>query len=217
MENLKNTNDDDAALEPAAMLAIVQREQDGIPRRLARRIPWILLSWGVAWIVGYGMLWLIDGARPAFAVPVPVSVGVFAGVLFAAFVISAVIGIRTQRGIRSTAAVTFTGTVYGITASASFVAMYVFAVGLAANGLSDTLQNIFFPTAFGLVIAIMNLVAGAIWHAVPSVVMGAAFLVVSLVAPFFGYPNHYLFFAIAGGAVFLAGALSVALYARGRR
>jgi hypothetical protein len=214
---MEQKNDDDTALDPAAMLALMQREQAEIPRRLARQIPWILLAWGVAWVCGYGMLWLIDGARPLIAVPLPVSVAVFIAVLVAAIVVSAVIGARAQRGIRATPAAAFTGTVYGITAGASFVAMYIFAAGLAANGMGRELQSIFFPTAMGIVIAILYLIAGAIWHAIPAIIMGGGILSVSLIAPFFGYPNHYLFFALAGGAVFLGGALSVALYVRGRR
>lgn len=214
---MEHKNDDDTALDPAAMLALMQHEQAEIPRRLARQIPWILLAWGVAWVGGYGMLWLIDGARPLIAVPLPVSVAVFMAVMVAAIVVSAVIGSRAQRGIRPTTAATFTGTVYGITAGASFVAMYVFAAGLVANGMSRELQSIFFPTAMGIVIGIMYLIAGAIWHAVPAIIMGGGIFGVSLIAPFFGYPNHYLFFALAGGAVFLGGSLSVALYVRGRR
>jgi len=205
----------DDALDPAAMLALVKDQQSGVSRRMARQIPWILFAWGIAWFVGFGMLWLIDGARPVFAVPLVASVVVFIAVQVAAVVASAVIGTRAQRGIRSSPAAAFTGTVYGVTASAAFFSMYIFAVGLAANGMDKQLQTIFFPTAFGIVIAIMYLMAGAIWHAVPSIVLGGGILVVSLIAPFFGYPNHYLFFAVAGGALFFGGAISLALYARG--
>jgi hypothetical protein len=130
-------------------------------------------------------------------------------------VVSAIIGIRASRGIRSSRNAAFTGTVFGVTCSASFVAIYLFAVGLAVNGMDENLQAIFFPTGMAIIIGIMNLVAGAIWHTVQSVIMGALFLVVAVAAPFFGYPNHYLFFATAGGAVFLGGALFVARYARG--
>ena len=206
---------DDVALDPAAMLALVQREQLEMPRRIARQIPWILLAWGIAWVVGFGMLWLIDGAKPVFSVPLVVSAIVFVAVQGAAVAVSAIIGSRAQRGFRSSPAAAFTGTVYGITASAAFISMYIFAAGLAANGMDPALQSIYFPTAMGIVVAIMYLIAGAIWHAIPSIVMGAGILIVSLIAPFFGYPNHYLFFAIAGGAVFFAGAISVARYARG--
>ena len=214
-----NKIDDDAALDPpldpAAMLALMQREQREMPRRMARQIPWILLAWGIAWFVGFGMLWLIDGARPMFSVPLVVSVAVFIGVQIGAVVVSAIIGARSGRGIKSSPAAAFTGTVYGVTASAAFFSMWVFAAGLQANGMDKDLQTIFFPTAMGIVIAILYSIAGAIWHAIPAIVMGAGILVVSLIAPFFGYPNHYLFLALAGGAVFFAGAISVAIYARG--
>jgi hypothetical protein len=209
--------DDDPALDPAAMLALLQREQDEIPRRLARGIPWILLAWGIAWFLGYEMLWLIDGARPTFAMPLPVSVLSFILLLVGAIIVSAIIGTRAGRGIRSTREAAFTGTVYGVTGSAGFLAMYIFAIALSANGMDPNLEPIFFPTAMGILVALMYLVAGAIWHAIPSIVMGGAILVVSLVAPFLGYPNHYLVFAIAGGGVFFGGAISTALYTRGGR
>lgn len=182
---------------------------------MARQIPWILFAWGVTWAVGYVALWLIDGAKPAFSLPLPVAVAVFAGLMVAAIVVSAVIGARAGRGIRSSPSAAFTGTVFGITGSAGFFAIYAFAAGMSANGMADSLEPVFFPTGFGIIIGIMYLMAGAIWHAVPSVVMGGLLLVVALIAPFFGYPNNYLFFATAGGAVFFGGAVSVALYSRG--
>ena len=206
---------DDTALDPAAMLALVKHQQSGVSRRMARQIPWILLAWGIAWAVGYGMLWLIDGAKPAFSVPLPVAVSVIAVLFAAAIAVSIVIGTRAGRGIRSTPSAAFTGAVYGITGSASFIAIYVLAIGLTVNGMAASLQPIFLTSGMGIVIGIMHLMAGAIWRAVPSVVMGALLLAVAVVAPFFGYPDHYLFFAVAGGAVFLGGALWVALYARG--
>ncbi|MEP6481794.1 MAG: hypothetical protein ABJA94_07290 [Rhodoglobus sp.] len=208
--------DQDSPLDPAAMLALVEREQSGIPRQMARRVPWILLAWGLAWFFGFGMLWLIDGAKPWFSVPLPVGVITFAALLAAATAVSAKIGSGVSRGIRTNRAAAFTGTVFGITSFAGFIAVYIFAIGLSVNGMPESLQAIYFPTAIGIIIGLTYLFAGAIWHAVPSVVMGGLLLVVALIAPFFGYPNNYLFFAVAGGAVFFGGALSVALYTRGR-
>ena len=205
---------DEAPLDPAAMLALVQREQGEIARRLARQIPWILLTWGIVWLVGYGMLWLIDGAKPAFSVPLPVSVITFVVLMVAAIVVSAVIGSRAGRGIRSTRDAAFTGVVYGVTGSAGFFAIYAFAAGMQFNGMDPNLQSIFFPTGMGIVIGIMYLIAGAIWRTVTTVVMGGLLLLIAVVAPFFGYPNHYLFFALAGGGDFLGGPLSVCLFVR---
>ena len=207
--------DDNAPLAPEQMLAIMERERMTIARRMAKQIPWILLAWGVAWLLGYGMLWLIDGAKPLFSVPLVPAVITFIVLLLGAVAVSIVIGSRAGRGIRTSPAAAFTGTVYGITCSVAFIAIYVFAAGLAANGMGVELQTIFFPTGMALIVGLMYLVAGAIWHAVPSIVMGALMVVVALVAPFFGYPNHYSFLSIAGGAVFIVGAIAVARFARG--
>ena len=209
------TSADDAPLDPAEMLALLHAEQSRVQRQIARGVPWILFAWGNAYLLGYGALWLIDGLRPGFALPLPVSVIVFIALLAGAIIVSTILGSRTGRGRKASSSAAFTGTVYGVTGSAGFFAMYIFAFALSANGMPRALELIFFPTAMGIVIAIMYLVAGAIWHAVPSIVMGGGILVVSLVAPFFGYPTHYLIFAIAGGAVFFAGAISSALYTRG--
>jgi hypothetical protein len=62
----------------------------------------------------------------------------------------------------------------------------------------------------------MYILAGGIWRAIPAIVMGGWIVLVALVAPFFGYPAHYLVFAIAGGGVFLGGAIVVWLYTRKR-
>ena len=207
--------DEHAALPPEEALAIMQRERTMIARRMARQIPWILFAWGIAWLLGYGMLWLIDGAKPLLSVPLVPAVITFIVLLLGAVAVSIVIGTRAGRGIRTSPAAAFTGTVYGITCSVAFIAIYVFAAGLAANGMSVELQTIFFPTGMALIVGLLYLVAGAIWHAVPSIVMGGLMVVVALIAPFFGYPNHYLFLAVAGGAVFLVGGASVARFARG--
>lgn len=208
-------SDEHPALPPEEALAIMERERSTIARRMARQIPWILLAWGIAWLLGYGALWLIDGLKPAFSLPLVPAAITFVALLLTAVVVSAVIGTRAGRGIRTTRAASFTGATFGITSSVAFVGIYVLAAGLAANGMGVELQSIFIASGMALIIGLLYLVAGAIWHAVPSIVLGALMVVVSLVAPFFGYPNHYLFLSIAGGAVFLGGAIAVARFARG--
>jgi fatty acid desaturase len=212
-----NDIDDDSPLDPAAMLALLEGQQQDVQRKLARYVPAILLAWGVAWVVGFSALWAIEGAKPVFALPLPIAVGVFIALMVIAVVVSAVAGTRSQRGIRNSPAARFTGTVYGITGSAGFFAIFVFAAALDVNGMDQHLMNIYYPSATGLFIGLMYIIAGAIWHAIPSIWMGAWIGIVALVAPFFGYPTNYLVFAIAGGGVFLIGALFMLAYSRGKR
>jgi hypothetical protein len=212
-----NDIDDDSPLDPAAMLALLEGQQQDFQRKLSAYVPAILLAWGVAWVVGFGALWAIDGAKPGFALPLPIGVGVFVALMVIAIIVSAVAGARSGRGIRNSPSAEFTGKVFGITGSAGFFAIYVFAVALAVNGMDQDLMNIYYPTASGLFIGLIYVIAGGIWRAVPAIWMGVWIGLVSLVAPFFGYPTNYLVFATAGGGAFLIGALFMLAYSRGKR
>lgn len=206
--------DDDTPLGPAAMLALLQRQQEDVQRNMARYVPWILFAWAVAWAVGFGALWLVDGARPRFAVPLEVAAPVFAALLVIAGVVSGVLGARSGRGIRASKAAAFTGTVYGVTWSVGFVALFVLGSALAHNGMPPELMNIYYPAVSLIFVGIMYIIAGAIWHAVPALWMGGAIVLIAAVGSFFGYPTHYLFYAIAGGGVFLVGTVVTAVYSR---
>jgi hypothetical protein len=207
----------EAPLDPAAMLALVEEQQSAVGRKIASQIPWILFAWAVAWGAGFMALWLIDGAEPAFSIPWQLGAVIYAGLLVAAVVVSAIIGSRAGRGIRNSPSAAFTGTVYGITCSVGFIAMYVFGVALVRNGMPLELQFIYYPVASTLLVGIMYLVAGAIWHGVPMIVLGGWVILVALVSPFFGYPTHYLIFAIGGGGGFLVAWLIMLSWVRSGR
>ena len=206
--------DDDSPLDPASMLALLQNQQDDVQRRMARFVPWILLSWAVAWGVGFGMLWLIDGARPQLAVPLEIAAPVFAVLMVIAGVVSGVLGARSGRGIRTSKAAAFTGAVYGITWSVGFVALFVLGSALSYKGMPSELSNLYYPAVSIIFVGVMYIIAGAIWHAVPAIVMGGLIVLIAAVGPYFGYPGHYLFYAITGGGVFLAGTVVTAVYSR---
>lgn len=209
------SHDDDSALEPAQMLALLQDQRRTVERRLAASVPYILLAWGVAWLAGFGALWLIDGAEPGFALPLGLAIGIFVALILVAVAVSTVLGIRSSRGVRSTPAAAFTGAAYGMTWTFAFLAIAVFGSGLTANGMSGDLANVFYPAAYAFLVGVLYMVAGAIWRTVPSLVAGAWIVVIAVAAPFFGYPTHYLVFALAGGGAFLVQAVVGFAYVRG--
>ena len=77
---------DGGSHDAAAMLDLVRTQQERVTKQLAAEVPLILLAWGIAWFVGFGLLWLIDGARPAVAVPLPVAVIAFIVLMVGALV-----------------------------------------------------------------------------------------------------------------------------------
>lgn len=214
--NEPDVPEDAEALEAAQMLALLRTQQDQIERQMAAYVPAILAAWGVAWLVGFLALWLIDGAAPGFSVPLPVAVAIFVVLMLAALGVSAVLGIRSSRGIRSTPQAAFTGTVYGLTWPLGFLAISVFGAALTVNGMPRDLANIYYPIASTLFVGIMYVIAGAMWHTRAVVLMGVWIVVVALVAPFLGYPTHYLVLALAGGGVFLAAAIWTGRWVRDR-
>ena len=213
-----NAIPEDAALSPEQMLGLLDDQRRSVEGQMGGFVPALVTAWGIAWLFGFGALWLIDGLKPAFSLPLPVAVTIFVVLLVVAAAISVLLGVRANRGIRGTSNQSFAGIVYGITWSLGSLAIFGFAQGLAANGMSRELANIFYPVAFVLFAGIMYVVAGAIWRAVPMIVLGVWTVIIGIAAPFFGYPNHYLVLAVGGGVAYLVlGILSFAQLSRVRQ
>ncbi|WP_435746290.1 hypothetical protein [Microbacterium sp. PMB16] len=194
---------DDEALPPEEMLALVRDQQRSMEGQIAAFVPVVLLGWGVAWLLGFGALWLIDGLRPAFALP-SVAAAVIAGALFVgAIALSAVLGIRSGRGVRRDGPAVFSGVVYGCTWTLGVLAIVVFGWGLRANGMDVDLAGVFFAPALALFTGLMFVLGAAIWRAVPMLVLGVWLMIVAVTAPFFGHPTLHLVLAVGGGAGFL--------------
>ena len=202
------------ALDPAAMLTLMQAQQRSVTSQMGTFVGVITATWGLAWLLGFGALWLIDGMQPSFGIPLAVAAWIFGGLIAVAILVSIVLGVRNTAGVRSSPASAFTGAVYGSTWSVSMIALYIFGAGLIANGMSPALATIYFPSAFVLMTGVLFMISGAIWHAVPALICGIWLVVVAVIAPFFGYPNHYLFLSLAGGGAFLALALGAEVYSR---
>ncbi|WP_411698878.1 hypothetical protein [Conyzicola sp.] len=209
--------DSDAPLDPAAMYALLQNQQRSVETQMGAFVPYITLAWGLTWLIGFGSLWLIDGLQPAFSLPLGVAVPIFIATVVVSGGFSAWLGIRSGRGMRGNSASAFTGTVYGVTWSIGATALAVFGGALRYQGMSAELANFYYPSAYVLFAGIMYIIAGAIWHAVPSVVAGCWLVLIAVIAPFFGYPGHYLFLALAGGIAFLALSALVAVQLRRAR
>ena len=204
----------DEPLDPAAMLELMQAQQRSVTTQMGSFVGVITATWGIAWFAGFLLLWLIDGAKPAFSLPLPVAAWGFGILIAIAIAISIVLGVRNTRGVRSTPASAFTGAVYGSTWSVSMIALYVFGAGLIVNGMPPAVASIYFPSAFVLMTGVLFMVSGAIWHAIPALISGIWLVIVAVVAPFFHYPNHYLFLSIAGGGAFIVLAIGSEVYAR---
>jgi hypothetical protein len=207
---------DEDALSPAEMLALASNQQRSIEGRTASFVPALLLMWGGVWVLGFGALWLSCGPLPGL--PLPVAVSIVGGLLVIAVVVSAVLGIRSGRGIRGNTAAAFSGAVYGSAWTIGGLAIFAIGQGLVAAGMEGDVLSIFYPVTFVLFAGIMFIVGAAIWQAMPMLLVGIWTTLVSVIAPFLGYPTHYLGLAIGGGLGFVClGIVSFGHLARLRR
>lgn len=209
--------DDGPMPDPRAMHALME-DQRRVAVDAQTSFVWIMeVCWGVAWILGYTALWLIDGSD-AVSLPLPVAVGIFAGLILAASVASVVLGVRGSSGLATTGEARWQGRVYGISWSVAMVSVYVLGMGLSYNGVASETLSIFYPSGFSFVAGLMLLSTAALFHSRSSLLLGSILVVAALAAPFAGYPGNYLAMAVLGGGSYLVTGIALAVMsARARR
>lgn len=206
-------------LSPAEMLALASDQQRSVEGQMGGFVPYILVAWGIAWLGGFGALWLMEGGfgdEPLL--PAAVAVPLFAALLVGAAIVSGVLGMRSGRGLRGSRANAFTGIVYGQLWWVGSLAVWLFGQAMVVNGMDAVLLGVFYPTAYIFFAGVMYVAAAVIWKAIPMLVLGAWSILLSAVAPFVGHPTHYLIYALGGGGAFLIACLISALWTtRARR
>ncbi len=208
--------DDALDLDPAAILATIERQQRDVDAAMMRGLPVIYLVWGAGYLVGYLMLWSAWAeGNPWFTVPVPVSASVFAAIVVAASVVSTVIGIRLGRGVSGRS--DFPSTVYGISwpiLGAAFVAL---GSAMIQHGLPAGLSSLYFTSVFSIMTGAMYLAGAAIWHSRGQLVLGVIMIAAGAVTPFAGTPLNLLLMALIGGGALLVTGVIAAARLWGRR
>jgi hypothetical protein len=209
-------HDSASPLPPEEMMELLRRQQQRVSQEMMAPIPWLYGIWGVSWMVGFLLLWsATPGGNPWFRVPGALAAILFAVLIIASLVTSAVFGMRINRGVKGES--NFPGAVYGISWSLCGAAFAAVGVGLIANGLTPNLASLYFPSAYALMVGTLYLAGAALWRDRGQLALGVVLLAVGSVAPFFGHPTNNLVMALAGGGAFLVGALVVAVRLHGDR
>jgi len=196
--------------DPATMYALIEAQQRDVAAKQAAIVPPMTLTWGLAWLIGFLALWLVDGAGPTFALPAPVAIAIFVAANVVGVIVSAALGVRSNRGYRPSREDTFTGIVYGNTWSVGIIAILLMGWGLSIQGMSGEAAGHLYPALFVVFAGIMYITAGAVWQALPNVVVGVAIVAAGVASTFLPGPWHLLFLAItAGGSFFVLSAVSL--------
>ncbi|MDR2999616.1 MAG: hypothetical protein LBU78_15980 [Microbacterium sp.] len=201
--NNENREDDDVALSPEQMLALVQDQQRTVTGRMTGFVPWILFAWGVAWLVGFLILWWDAGQHPQNGQPTLFAGVAFAALLIAAGLISMVLGIRSGRGLRGTRDSAIVGIVFGNTWWVGSLAVVVIGQALVQAGMDTDLLAVFYPSAFIFFAGVMYIMSALIWRAYPMAVLGLWSVAMAAIGSLLPPPVNYLVYAFAGGGAFL--------------
>lgn len=187
--------EEDRPLSPEEMLALLEDQQRSVAGHMGAFVPVIMLAWGIAWLGGFLALLLL---------PLAAGVWVLVGLAVAAGIVSGVLGARSSRGVRTAPDAAFAGIVYGQAWWISIVGIVVIGQALVHNGMPEDLLRVFLPTLLVFSTGLLLFLGGALWRAVPMVVLGGWLALVGVIAPFTGTSTQYLVHALAGGGAFLA-------------
>lgn len=191
-------------LQPERLLALIDDETRGMKRALAVQVPVYYFVWGGAWLIGYLLLWSAwPGTASPVAVPGWLAIPAFAVLMLGAAITSAVVGIRSNRGIKGVS--DFVGTVYGL--SWPILGGTVAAIGyaLVRAGISDDAAAIYYTSGYALLVAAMYLAGTLVWRSADQLVIALVMAVAAAVTGFFGAPANMLAMALIAGPALLVG------------
>lgn len=205
---------EEPALDPAEALALLEAESGRIRRALDVRLPVQLLAWGIAWLVGFGVLWWDVHQQQPFTGPGVVSAVLFTVLLIAA---AAVTGVLTQsatsgRGGRSARQGRDLGLLWGL----GFTGFFVFAGGIGSTDLDPRAAGLLFAGGSVVVTGLAYLAVAAVFGGDVERILGSWLLFLAAAGVWTGPVVFVLLIAILGGGAFLIAAAVTWRRERGR-
>ena len=162
------------------------------------------VSFGLAWLVGYGAFALAYGDDPILPTPSVVPAVLLLGGLLTAVTITVVVTVKAQRGARGDEAVI--GKLLAASWLVGFGALFLIITALSTALQEQHVHTLLWPTGSGLVVGLLYL-AGAVAHRdVLQYGLGAWLAVMSSAALFLQGANVYWALALAGGGAYLVAA-----------
>jgi hypothetical protein len=189
----------DTARQAAAdSLRLIREQQDRARAALEPDGRAIYGAWGVAWLVGYLVLWWSAQGREQ---PEPWAYWVYAAALAAAVVVTMVTSISRAAGTRGVSA--RAGAMYGWSWLLGFLTFSAFLGGLARAGADGEVMGLASNGGACLVVGLLYLGGSVAFGDRNLFVLGAWILLVAAAATLAGLPLAYLVMAFAGGGGFL--------------
>jgi hypothetical protein len=203
------TEDDEAAPPSAAeTLRLIQEQQDATERSLTPDPRLIYWPWGIAWLIGFGLLFLRFGPHGRSFVHLPswLPLTILYVLMVVAFVVSGLAGARAGKQVRGQSA--RKGAMYGWSWFLAFVGFYALAARLSPY-LPYEYNGLLWAAGSVGIVGVLYLAGGAVWNTRDLFVLGLWVTLVNIAGVIAGPGWHSLVIAIgAGGGLLVAGAVT---------
>ena len=208
--------DDDAApISAADSLRLIEEQRSATARSLIPDPRLIYWPWGIAWLVGFGLLYLRFGPAGRVTVNLPdwLPLSTLYVLMIAAVVVSGVAGARVSRHMSGVSSVA--GALYGWSWFLAFAGFSTLAIRLSPH-LTDEWNGLLWAAGSVGVVGVLYLAGGTIWGSRDLFALGLWITVVNIVGVIAGPGWHSLIVSLGGGGGMLVAGL-VFYGAPGRR
>jgi hypothetical protein len=191
-------------LSAGESLALIERQQEAARRDLGLNPAVMLGLWGLAYLLGFGAIFLTYPTALPVRLPGAVA-GVLIGVLFAAATVTSIVmGARSGRGLRGPSRAA--GAMYGWSWTLGFCTLAAVNGGVSRLGLPDDAETLLWSGSSLLLVGVLYLAAGALFQDRFQYGLGVWMLVSSACSVYAGVPGNFAVVSLAGGGGLLLAA-----------
>ncbi|MEX2619125.1 MAG: hypothetical protein WD250_02790 [Egibacteraceae bacterium] len=208
--------DDGTELTAAQRLAVIDAQEQATQRQLEPDPLLMLGPWGVAWLLGFGLLFLRFGPDGRTFVDLPdwlPLATLFTGLVLAA-TITAVLGYRSYHGIEGPSSLQ--GAMYGWSWFLGFGALMPI-VARMGNQLPADEEGLLWGAAAVALTGVLYMAGGAVWRDRWMFALGAWIATTNVIGAMAGPGWHSLIVAVAGGGGLLLAGVTTTVVMRRRR
>jgi hypothetical protein len=184
-------------LTAAESLALIEAQRAEVDHRLGGNPALLLALWGLAYLLGFGLIYLTYGADPLVSAPEWVAATSTALLFVAAIGVSAVYGVRAGRGVHGPSQMV--GAMYGWSWTLGFLALVAVNVGLSRLGLSQDAVSLLWSGSSLVLVGVLYLAGGALWRDRFQYGLGVWMLVTGAGSVFAGVPGNFAVLSLASG------------------
>ncbi|RZQ60471.1 hypothetical protein [Amycolatopsis suaedae] len=186
----------DETLSPERSLEVIEQERADVRRKLSASVGVLNGMWAGLWFVSFLAFHLAGRGWPGPVIPYWVAGVITAVAIVAGVVVSAVLGVRSGRGLRGPSVLS--GALYGWSWTLSYGALVAVNLMLQSNGLPKDLVPVLWSGTTMTLAGALCLAGGAMFRDIAFYAVGVVFLASAVVSVLVGMDYQALVLAVAG-------------------